>query len=146
MTSRNLREIGYEGRTLDDVVRTLCSWEVGTLVDVRLNAISRKKGFSKTALRCGLEDAGISYVHLPHLGNPKHNRDGFWDPGTSAAEAAQNRFRHLITTPEAIASLDLIESLAQNGGAAMLCFESRRSMCHRNVIAQELDARRLTLV
>jgi len=42
--------IGYEGRSLDEFVQALKGHRVDVLIDVRLTPISRKKGFSKTAL------------------------------------------------------------------------------------------------
>ncbi|WP_022894774.1 DUF488 domain-containing protein [Agromyces subbeticus] len=43
---------------------------VTALVDVRLNALSRKHGFSKKSLAEGLAGYGITYLHRPQLGNP----------------------------------------------------------------------------
>jgi hypothetical protein len=37
--------------------------------------LSRKKGFSKTALRERLEAEGIAYFHFVELGDPKPGRD-----------------------------------------------------------------------
>ncbi|SEM69999.1 DUF488 domain-containing protein [Nonomuraea pusilla] len=57
------------------------------LVDVRLTPISRKRGFSKTALATALAAAGIACRHMRALGNPKWNRAGFSgspaEPGTA---------------------------------------------------------------
>ena len=50
---------------------------MSVLVDVRLNAVSRKSGFSKKRLTQALKDAGIEYVHEKDLGNPQDNRDSF---------------------------------------------------------------------
>ncbi|MDR1430587.1 MAG: DUF488 domain-containing protein, partial [Propionibacteriaceae bacterium] len=47
------------------------------LVDVRQTPISRKRGLSKTALGAALSEAGIDYIHLRELGNPRDNRDGY---------------------------------------------------------------------
>ena len=46
MTS-NIFGIGYEGVTLDEFIQTLKNREATILVDVRLNPISRKKGFPR---------------------------------------------------------------------------------------------------
>lgn len=51
--------VGYEGLTISEYVQVLCDLQVSTLVDVRLNAISRKPGFSKTRLKSYLAEAGI---------------------------------------------------------------------------------------
>src|SRR5215475_5885808 len=69
--------VGYEGRTIDDFVVDLAARGVEVLADVRLTPISRKKGFSKRQLAQALAAVGITYQHLPELGNPKDNRAGF---------------------------------------------------------------------
>ena len=62
-----LFSVGYEGRDLDEFVRLLRAHGVTVLLDVRLNAISRKPGFSKTRLTAALADAGIRYRHARAL-------------------------------------------------------------------------------
>ena len=146
MSGRNLRDIGYEGKTIDEVVASLHTWGVGTLIDVRLNAISRKKGFSKTALRTGLESNGLGYLHLPQLGNPKDNRAGFYSPGTQAATTAHENYLRALEEPAALAAMDEIERLAVTSGAALLCFEAHRSMCHRDLVLRRMLDRSLALV
>lgn len=42
--------VGYERRSIEEFVEMLSANRVDVLVDVRLNPISRKRGFSKTAL------------------------------------------------------------------------------------------------
>jgi hypothetical protein len=51
---------------------------VERLVDVRELPLSRRRGFSKTALGDALRHAGIEYVHVRALGNPKPNRERYW--------------------------------------------------------------------
>ena len=52
---------GYEGRSIEDFVRAMKRNRVELVVDVRLNAVSRKRGFSKTALTAALAAEGIGY-------------------------------------------------------------------------------------
>jgi len=40
--------IGYQSKSIDDLISQLKSHDISTLVDVREIPISRKKGFSKT--------------------------------------------------------------------------------------------------
>ena len=47
---------------------------VKLLVDVRAVASSRRPGFSKNQLAAGLDERGISYLHLRGLGTPKDGR------------------------------------------------------------------------
>ncbi|MFC7545204.1 DUF488 family protein [Plantactinospora sp. GCM10030261] len=69
-----LTGVGYEGRTAEELTAYLVASGVSRLVDVRLNAISRKPGLSKGALMRAMSEAGISYEHRRELGNPKSNR------------------------------------------------------------------------
>ena len=55
MTSRQqdsvgLVGVGYEGRTVEELIVQLHTLGVSRLVDVRLTPLSRKPGLSKTAL------------------------------------------------------------------------------------------------
>ena len=61
---------GYEGRSIEDFVRAMKRNRVELVVDVRLNAVSRKKGFSKAPLTKALAAEGIGYRHETELGNP----------------------------------------------------------------------------
>ena len=88
-----LATIGYEGSSLEDFVATLLAANINTLVDVREVPVSRRKGFSKNALREVLEDAGLTYVHLIGLGDPKEGRD-------AAREGRSDDFLKLTITPQ----------------------------------------------
>ena len=108
------------------------------LVDVRLNPISRKPGLSKTKLGAALADAGIKYVHLRELGNPKDNREGFrnGEPG------ARERFRTVLNGAEGSKALAHVGELLESGVVALLCFEVDHRQCHRGLVADELLAQR----
>ena len=84
--------IGYQDRTVDQFIEDLVAARIKVLVDVRLTPLSRKTGLSKNALAARLRDAGIDYVHLPELGNPRENRDAF----RRGDEAAVARYREVL--------------------------------------------------
>jgi len=65
--SAKLFTVGYEGRSIDELVDALRAAGVERLVDVRELPLSRRKGFSKTALGDTLRDAGIEYIHVRAL-------------------------------------------------------------------------------
>lgn len=127
--------VGYEGRTIDALVRDLQLAGVRTVADVRLNAISRKAGFSKTRLAAALAEAGIKYRHLRELGNAKDNRQPFWD---GRVEEGRRVFRESLETPAARASLDELGALVTDEVVAVLCFESDSGRCHRQVVIDEV--------
>jgi uncharacterized protein (DUF488 family) len=129
--------VGYEGLEVERLVDVLRSVGVTLLVDVRLNPVSRKPGWSKTSLRTALEAAGIDYRHDEGLGNPPENRELFrhGDPGDG-----RRRMREILTgSPVALRRL---ADDAREGRVAVLCVERRAQRCHRQVItemAQELE-------
>jgi uncharacterized protein (DUF488 family) len=132
--------VGYEGHDISSFIEYLQPWKVDVLVDVRLNAISRKKGFSKKALSSALAEAGIRYEHLPALGNPKDNRDGFWSPGTKKAAMAHKTYCELLAAEPAADALTYLAQLAGTVHVALLCFEASEACCHRRLILEAVDA------
>lgn len=135
----HLYGIGYEGQTLKRFIQTLKNHKTTVLVDVRLNPISRKKGFSKTKLSEALSQHGIRYVHLRELGNPKDNRCGFWDTYTPAWEAARENYRCMLNSEAAREALAYVEELAHvEPAVGLMCFERSECNCHRDVILQRI--------
>jgi transcriptional regulator with XRE-family HTH domain len=127
--------VGYEGRTIDDFVAELVRADVKTVADVRLNAISRKAGFSKTRLRDALAAVGIEYRHMRSLGNVKENRAPFSE---GRVEEGRRVYREALESPEAESSLEVLSALARNQVVAVLCFETDVEKCHRKVIIDEV--------
>jgi uncharacterized protein (DUF488 family) len=130
-----LFSVGYEGRNLDELVTLLREHQVTVLLDVRLNAVSRKPGFSKQRLRAALEEAGIEYRHARALGNPKDNREPF-HTGDTARGA--RRFRALLTSDQAGLELGYLAELLTSERVAVFCFERDHDRCHRQVILDAL--------
>ncbi len=125
--------IGYEGANLADLIETLKLLEVDVLLDVRELASSRRKGFSKNALKEALAGAGIYYRHEKLLGSPRAIRNELRETGDY--ERFFKEFdRHLSKqTP-------LVEQLAEelSGRIALLCFERNHKECHRTPVAEKL--------
>lgn len=132
-----LISLGYEERSVDDLVQDLKRRSVKILVDVRLTPLSRKPGMSKRKLAAVLAEADIAYVHLPALGNPKENREPF----RMGDLASHERFRALLDDEGAMQALDHIAGFLDDGAVAVLCFERSHEDCHRHLIAEAvLDA------
>jgi uncharacterized protein (DUF488 family) len=131
---QRLYTIGYEGSTPEKLVATLQAVGVTTLADVRELPLSRKKGFSKSALSEILADAGISYLHFKSLGDPKEGRDAAKSGNLTkfetvflrhfAEEAGQSAFAKLLM----VAKIEL---------TCIMCFERCHVHCHRSYIADE---------
>lgn len=143
VATRGLVGVGYEGRTLSEFLDGLVSEGVARLVDVRLTPISRKPGFSKTALSQALVEVGIAYEHRRELGNPKPNRAGFAG-GEEELSRARAAFVEWISRPVALQAIDNLAELAKQERVAVLCFEADQARCHRDVVLAEVAERVLT--
>lgn len=134
----SLISIGYEGLTIDALISRLRIHGVSVLADVRLNAISRKKGFSKKALATSLQEAGIEYLHVPELGNHRDNRAGYAEPGTVGGDVARGAFAEVLTAPAAQEALRNLLELASSSPIAVFCYEADETQCHREQVLEEL--------
>lgn len=133
-TTGTLVSIGYEGKTVGDLVAQLLEQDVRVLVDVRLTPLSRKPGLSKTKLSEALAAVGISYVHHRALGNPKENRAGF----RAGEPKSHARYRDVLETAAATEALAHVSELLDGGIVALLCFEQDHAECHRDIVAHRL--------
>ena len=132
--------VGYEGLAIDEFCAKLLDLGISVVVDVRLNALSRKRGFSKNGIRAALAEVGVEYLHRPALGNPKDNRDGFAVPGSRAGDAARNLYRGFLATPRAEEALLEIATLAHSTRVALMCFERDQHECHRELVIECLES------
>jgi uncharacterized protein (DUF488 family) len=134
MSLKRLVTIGYEGADPADFLATLELVGVTTLLDIREMAISRRRGFAKTALREGLASVGIDYRHEPRLGSPKAIRHQLRDDG-DYKRFFRDFERYLKT------QLELLETLAGEltGTVALLCYERDHTQCHRRAVADALS-------
>jgi uncharacterized protein (DUF488 family) len=132
-----LATIGYEGAALVDFISTLIEAGVERVVDVREIAQSRRRGFSKNALRTALAEAGIDYHHIRQLGDPK--------PGREAARAGKiDLFRIIfgahMDLPASRSALNDAVSLAVEKKTVLMCFERDPRNCHRSIVAERMAA------
>lgn len=127
--------IGYEGTDIQRFVDTLRTVGIECLVDVRAVPHSRKKGFSKKSLAVALESAGIRYVHLVDLGDPKEGRDA-----ARAGDYAGFRrvYDEHLRGEAAQLALEELTQLALTEVCCMLCFERDPKTCHRSIVAERL--------
>lgn len=129
-----LVSIGYERKTVNDLVAQLINQGVRVLVDVRLTPLSRKPGLSKTKLSEALAAVGIDYVHHRALGNPKDNRAGF----RAGEPESRARYHDVLKTAAATDALAHVSELLDDGIVALLCFEQDHSECHRDIVVRHL--------
>lgn len=138
-----LLTIGYEmHREPASLVAALQAAGVERLVDVRELPLSRRRGFSKTALAQTLAAGGITYEHERALGNPKTYRDLY---KTGELDAGRAGYVAHVRNGSAWAVDWLGETLVEQR-TCVLCVEHDHSVCHREIITDELRRRMPELV
>jgi uncharacterized protein (DUF488 family) len=132
MKPMTLFTFGYEGLELPAFIGRLRQACVQTVVDVRELPLSRKKGFSKTALSENLAAHGIAYFHVPTLGCPKDVRDAYRIDG-DWARYTRGFMKHLSQQDACVREL---AKLARSTTACLVCFEADFSACHRTYVGR----------
>ncbi|MDO6413445.1 DUF488 domain-containing protein [Sphingomonas sp. BIUV-7] len=126
--------IGYEQVTQAELIAALQAAGVGRVIDVRALPLSRRPGFSKTALKGGLAEEGIDYVHLRALGTPAEGREA---ARKGRHDDLARIYAGQLELPEAIAQAAMMRDLAAEKPSALLCYEREPAGCHRSLL---LDA------
>lgn len=136
--AHTIRTAGYQGTRIEEFLEKLISTGISILVDVRRNPMSRKKGFSGTALKAALEEAGIGYIHIPELGIESHRRRNL---------RCREDYLELLhwyraeALPQRQEELKAIAELVEAGSSVvLLCFEKDPEVCHRRMVAEEVAA------
>jgi uncharacterized protein (DUF488 family) len=137
--AKRLFTIGHEQTPAKAVLDELEQAGVKLLVDVRAIASSRRPGFSKNQLAAGLEERGISYLHLHGLGTPK---DGRVAARSGQFDTLHKIYAKHLKTPQAREELDELSALVKKSGpVCILCYERDHLHCHRRWIAEVIEAR-----
>jgi uncharacterized protein (DUF488 family) len=137
--AKKLFTIGYEQTPAKSVLDELKRSGVKLLVDVRAVASSRRPGFSKNQLAAGLDERGISYLHLRGLGTPKEGRLA---ARSGKYDVLQKIYAKHLKTPQAREELDELSALVKKSGpVCILCFERDHEHCHRRWIAEVIEER-----
>jgi lambda repressor-like predicted transcriptional regulator/antitoxin component of MazEF toxin-antitoxin module len=135
--------IGYEGYDLDKFIRKLKDSNIQQVIDVREIALSRKNGFSKSALKTELNKQGIRYEHLEKLGSPKDIRHKLKDSKMTPEDYKIffEEYKKHIYDQDVMQNISVIEGLAKRKKSVIMCFERNFTTCHRSIIAEELKRR-----
>jgi len=143
MAKRDLGEltgVGYEGLDSEGFCRLVKANGIDVVCDVRKNAISRKKGFSKNKLKEALEKFGVGYIHLPSLGIPSETRQ------KAKTERAWEKMLHNYEAGLSSPDWDpIMQILAEKKKVALLCFEKDPECCHRTRLAHRITKEQPTL-
>src|ERR1700704_3975983 len=137
--TNRLFTIGYEQTPPNAVPDDLEQAGVKLLVDVRAVASSRRPGFSKTQLAAGLDERGISYLHLRGLGTPKDGREA---ARSGKFDVLHKIYAKHLKTTQAKEELDELSALVKKSGpVCILCYERDHAQCHRQWIAEIIEDR-----
>jgi uncharacterized protein (DUF488 family) len=129
--------LGYEGLTIDAYINKLIYHNIALVIDVRKNPLSMKYGFSKSKMKNYLNNAGIEYVHIPQLGIVSQLRKNL-KTETDYKELFEIYKKEIL--PENSEYIEnVIKLLNQYKRAALTCFESVHTSCHRHKITEWLE-------
>ena len=102
----------------DDLRRLVGGTPIDTIVDVRLSQWSRNRAFSSRQTHVTVAEAGLSYVHLPGLGNLAYKSGGI-------------RVRN-------IEEIETVLTMLRTGHSiALMCACPRPEGCHRLTLCEE---------
>jgi uncharacterized protein (DUF488 family) len=137
--TKKLFTVGYEQTPASAVLDELQKAGVKLLVDVRAVAASRRPGFSKKQLAAGLDERGIGYLHLRDLGTPKEGREAV---RSGQFDRMHRIYAAHLKTAQAKEQLDELSALVRKSGpVCILCYERDHRQCHRQWIAEIIEAR-----
>jgi len=127
--------IGYQGKTIGSFMNELAESNISLLVDVRRNAFSFKKGFSKNQLRDYLKKAKIGYLHLPEFGIEAGKRKDLHTAQDYKILFADYRKNLRLENDR----LEYLKALGRKQRIALMCFEADKNFCHRGVLSDFLN-------
>jgi uncharacterized protein (DUF488 family) len=125
--------IGYEKLDQKQFMTHLSYHGVDVVADIRKLPVSRKKGFSKTALRETLNCKGIDYLNYQALGAPKELRDELSKSGNY--DRFFKKYENNISD-KTDQLTDILSFINSGRKVALLCFERNPQKCHRKVVAE----------
>lgn len=130
--------VGHSTRTLGELVSLLRDAGVGALADIRRFPGSRRHPwFDRGALEESLPREGIRYVWLGESlgGRKKESVPAGRSPNGAWQVAAFRHYADAMTTPEFLAGVEALESLARETPTACACAERLWWQCHRRVLS-----------
>lgn len=128
--------IGYEGRDIDSFLNVLIQNQIDLLIDVRKNPFSMNFSFVKSKLENYLRKVDIRYTHIPKLGIDGESRKNL----VTRSDYQMLFKRYEATTlKEHHEEVERIIGLGENHRAALLCFEADVNLCHRGIIARDIE-------
>jgi uncharacterized protein (DUF488 family) len=132
--------IGHSTLGLDEFVALLDAHGVGRIADVRRFPASRRHPhFARGALADALVRAGVGYTWLPALGGRRRSVPD--SPHVAWRSPGFRAYADHMGSAEFAAGLKALVALAEERPTAVMCAEAVPWRCHRQLIADALVAR-----
>ncbi len=133
--------LGYEGLPFEEFIRILKEYSIQQVIDVRNTPWSANPRFRLGYLSKILDEQGIFYINLNKLGAPKTIRNIIHSEGYDHffEEYKKHLYRNKVT-------FELLIKIINNGRSLLLCYEKDWHICHRRIIAEELQKRNYEVV
>ena len=132
--SKELFTVGYEGIDIDNFIIHLKDNAIDCLLDVREIPLSRKRGFSKTALSERLKQENINYVHFRELGSPRPIREKLkLNHDYSVFFNKMDKYLN-----DKIETIENAYHYVKNNTCCLMCFEHLAATCHRKIVARKI--------
>ena len=128
--------IGYEGRSLQQLLKILQNAAIKTLVDIRHTPISMyRPELSKINFSKSIEAININYLHVPELGIPREIRAKAINTGTR--DVIWEWYDTYVI--DRLFSKNLHWFLNIEHPVALMCLEADPTECHRHRLFLALE-------
>src|SRR5207237_3004513 len=133
--TRSLLTIGYQGRTLSQLVARLVKRDVRVLIDIREKARSRRPEFNERQLADAVRRRGIEYLHLPSLGSKTAARRELY--ATGDFERFAGFYLSYVRRWRIPEVRELYRLIYREGVVCILCYEADTDQCHLSLVGSE---------
>jgi uncharacterized protein (DUF488 family) len=131
--------IGHSTLPIEAFIANLESNGVGTLVDVRRHAGSRRHPqFNPVELASALRSHAIEYVPMPALGGRR--KPSVDSPNVNWRNTSFRGYADYMQTPEFGQAAARLARIAEARATAIMCAEALWWRCHRSLIADAFEA------
>src|SRR3954470_7432555 len=135
-----LYTIGHSTRTIEELLASLQSHDIKTLVDFRAFPMSRRlPHFNRENLEKSLGEAGIRYVWMKELGGMR-KKSLEESPNVALRNSSFRNYADYMLSPEFERAMAELLALAEHSRTAYMCAERVYFKCHRMLVSDWLVA------
>jgi uncharacterized protein (DUF488 family) len=136
--------IGHSSQTAGEFLDLLRLNGIRQLADVRsIPRSGRHPQFGQAQLASSLASAGILYRHFPGLGGMRRPRPD--SANTALREPGYRGYADHMESEEFVEDLRALDKFARLGTTSVMCAESLWWQCHRQLLADALLVRDVTV-